>query len=47
MYTQIIIKKFHFFSSKSIRMSGNSINFDDKKKLRKVTSTTKTKKYLI
>ena len=27
-------------------MSGNSINFDDKK-VKKVTSTTKTKKYLI
>ena len=29
MYTQIIIKK--YFSSLSIRMSGNRINFDDKK----------------
>ena len=28
-YTQIIIKK--YFSSLSIRMSGNRINFDDKK----------------
>ena len=27
----IIIKKIYFFSSQSIRMSGNSINFDDKK----------------
>ena len=31
MYTLIIIKKNHFFSSQSIRLSGNSINFDDKK----------------
>ena len=31
MYTQIIIKKNHFFSSQTIRMSGNSIHFDDKK----------------
>ena len=42
MYTQIII-----------RMSGNSINFDGKKKKkkkrkeRKMTSTIKTRKYLI
>ena len=35
-----------FFFSLSIRMTGNSINFDDKK-FKKVTSTTKTKKYLI
>ena len=47
MYTPFIIKKFYFFSSQSIRMSGNSINFDNKK-IKKVTSTTtKTKKYLI
>ena len=39
-------KKITFFSSQSIRMSGNSINFDNKK-IKKVTSTTKTKKYLI
>ena len=31
MYTLIIIKKNHFFSLQSIRMSGNKINFDDKK----------------
>ena len=30
-YTQIIIKKNYFFSSQSIRMSGNSINFVNKK----------------
>ena len=30
-YTQIIIKKIYVFSSQSIRMSGNSINFDNKK----------------
>ena len=30
MYAQIIIKK-TYFSLQSIRMSGNSINFDDKK----------------
>ena len=47
MYTPVIIKKNYFFSSQSIRMSGNSINFDNKK-IKKVTSTTtKTKKYLI
>ena len=45
-YTQILFKKIYFFSSPSIRMSGNSINFDDKK-IKKVTSTTKTKKYII
>ena len=31
MYTQIIIKQNLLFSSQSIRMSPNSINFDDKK----------------
>ena len=40
-----IIKKIYFFSSQR-RMSGNSINFDGKKK-KKVTSATKTKKNLI
>ena len=30
-YTPIIVKKKYFFSSQSIRMSRNSINFDDKK----------------
>ena len=30
-YTQIIIKHLYFFSSQSVRMSGNSINFDDNK----------------
>ena len=45
MYAQIIIKK-TYFSLQSIRMSGNSIIFDDKK-IKKVTSTTKTKKYLV
>ena len=35
-----------FFSSQGIRMSGNSINCDDKK-YKKMTSVTKTKKYLI
>ena len=39
-------KKISLFSSQSIRMSGNSISFDDKK-IKKVTFTTKTKKYLI
>ena len=34
-----------FFFSLSIRMSGNSINFNDKK-IKKATST-KTRKYLI
>ena len=46
MYTPIIIKIIYFFSSQSIRMIGNSINFDDKI-IKKVTSTTKTKKKLI
>ena len=45
-YTQIIIKNFYFFSLQSIRMSGNRINFSDKK-IKKVTFATKTKKYLI
>ena len=31
MYTQIIIKKNYFFSSQSMKMSGNSINFDNNK----------------
>ena len=40
--TTIIIKKNYFFSLQSIRISGNSINFNDKKS-KKVTSTiTKT-----
>ena len=30
MYALIIIKKIHFFSLQSIRMSGNNINFDGK-----------------
>ena len=30
MYTQIIIKKFYFFSLLYIRMNGKSINFDNK-----------------
>ena len=46
MYTKIIIKEILLFSLQSIRMSGNNINFDDKKN-KKVTFTTKTKKYLI
>ena len=40
-------KKMLLFSLQSIRMSGNSINFDNRK-IKKVTSAiTKTKKYLI
>ena len=31
MYTKIIIKEILLFSLQSIRMSGNNINFDDKK----------------
>ena len=31
----IIIKNFYFFSSQNIRMSRNSINFNDKKKFKK------------
>ena len=43
---KLLLKK-NFFSLQSIRMSGNSVNFDNKK-IKKVTSTiTKTKKYLI
>ena len=30
MYTQIIIKKFYFFSLLYIRMNGKNINFDNK-----------------
>ena len=46
MYTQIIIKNFYFFSLLYIRMNGKNINFDDKK-IKKATSTTKTKTCLI
>ena len=46
VYPHLLLKKIYFFSSQSIRMSGNSINFDGKKK-KKVTSATKTKKNLI
>ena len=31
VYPHLLLKKIYFFSSQSIRMSGNSINFDDKK----------------
>ena len=48
MYTHNYYKQiFTFFSSQNIRMSRNSINFNDKKKNKKVTFTTKIKKYLI
>ena len=40
---RLLLKKIYFFSSESIRMSRNSINFDNKK-IKKVTSTTKTEK---
>ena len=44
---KLLEKKIHFFSLQSIRMSGNSIIFNNKK-IKKVTYTiTKTKKYLI
>ena len=43
MYTQIITKKNYFFSSQSIRMSRNSINFDDKK-IKKSDFYNKSKK---
>ena len=44
---KILVKDFYFFSLQSTRMSGNSINFDNKK-IKKVTSAiTKTQKYLI
>ena len=45
VYPQLLLIFFNFFSSQSVRMSGNSINFNDKK-IKKATST-KTKKYLI
>ena len=45
VYPNCYKKFFYFFSSQSIRMSGNSIKFDDKK-IKNATST-KTKKYLI
>ena len=46
-YTQIIVKKIYSFSSLSIRMSGNRINFNNRK-IKKATSTIiKTKKYLM
>ena len=40
-YTLIIIKNFYFFSLQSIRMSGNSINFNDKKILKSDFSKNK------
>ena len=40
---KLLQKHFYFFSSQSIRMSGKSINFDDKK----IEKSEKTKKYLI
>ena len=39
------MKILYFFSSQNIKMSGNSMNFNDKK-IKKVTFL-KTKKYLI
>ena len=42
-YTLIIIKNFYFFSLQSIRMSGNSINFDNKK-IKKSNFYNKNKK---
>ena len=47
MYTHIYYKKLLLFSSLYIRMNGKSINFNDKKNLKKLTFITKTKKYLI
>ena len=41
MYTLIIIKIFLLFSSLSIRMSGNSINFNDKKIKKKLQQNQK------
>ena len=43
---KLLKKNFHFISSLYIRMNGKNINFDIKK-IKKATSTTKTKKYLI
>ena len=48
MYTQIIINQLSiaFFSLQYIRMSDENINFDDKKKSKKASST-KTKEYIV
>ena len=46
IYTLTIIQKIYFLSSQGIRMSGNSLNFDEKK-ISKVTSITKIRKYSI
>ena len=43
---KLLKKMFHFISSLYIRMNRKNINFDIKK-IKKATSTTKTKKYLI
>ena len=45
MYTPIIIKKNYFLSSQRTRMSGNSMNFDDKK-IEKATSKSEFWKYI-
>ena len=44
---QSLYKNFHFFSSQSIRMNGNSINFDDKKKQQQKRRLQKQKIFLV
>ena len=44
---KILLKDFYFFSLQSTRMSGNSINFDNKKITKVTSAITKTQKYLI
>ena len=46
VYPNYYKKFFYFFSSHNIRMSRSSINFNDKK-VKIVTFTIKTRKYLI
>ena len=44
---KILLKDFYFFSLQSARISGNSINFDNKKITKVTSAITKTQKYLI
>ena len=46
MYTQVVIKKFLLFFCTVYRVNGKNINFNNET-IKKVTSTTKTKKDLI
>ena len=47
VYPNYYKKFFYFFSLQSIRMSGNNINFDNKKIKKVISTITKTKKHLI